>query len=210
MKINLDNILLHRSSIRTDAQAVLLLSFLHFNKQISDESLKACMLLNRKGKFIKTRRTYKSNINGKWYNSKTMIDILIDVWKGLKDKNSEMTYLELWPYLNLFLTKNRYRCIEYFKTSILNPYVGSVFAESKSDKYLKEQFDGLGIGEFHPRLDTIDYGAAWCCVACDGYKDDFIRKNRTPYFKAFLNKVNQRITDELNVKKQKKKWEKKF
>jgi len=129
---------------------LILISLLHANHFINNDSIKALFKKLREGKLVRNVNTYYSRINKRWYNDENICDIYDDIFKkmmnptgkeklkldrinkivtinGLEPRKfkTSLNFEETLKYLNLFLNKNRNYCIDYLFYEYIKPAINS-------------------------------------------------------------------------------------
>lgn len=193
-------------TIPDEARDVFLIAFLHYNKIISDESMKA-MLCKRNGRpKNKYRNTYHCKWNDKWYNKMNTRDILRDVLNQ-RDGNGmrkEMHIEDMLKYIKLQTNGNRNYCVNIFRSYFVTPLISQFKLNFPKDDQVVQVINTFGIPFEKSKIDTIDYAAHWCCIDCHGSKYDWISERRKPRVDAYIEYLSKRFLEELDGFKNKK------
>ncbi len=157
--------LIYSYNIEREHRAFLIICFMEKKGMINKERRKSMFHSLREDRLLRFINTYHCKINDKWYNSESMIDILMDVIGKSSEKSANLSLDEVLAYANLFLNKNRNYCIDWLYESIIKPCVQSARYEYKGAENILAEF-GLKIHEkYIPYRDFEPHG--YCCEDCD-------------------------------------------
>lgn len=200
----------------------LLISLLHINGFINNQSLNSLFNLLRKNKLYRQVNTYHSRINDKWYNDDSIIEIYEDVFDSMihpKNKNvllklerinklrkidnlppkvykEYLTFEEVLKYLNRYLNKTRNYCIDYLFYEFIAPNIRTEYREHVLNSMFNYDFSKL-----NEKYSVSDYG--YCCEDCDGPYEDYMSyrySQKSDYVKKEINKM---VNVFLNEKREK-------
>lgn len=200
----------------------LVISLLHANGIINNDSINSLFKNLRKGKLNRTVNTYRSNINKQWYNYENIYDIYDDILddminpkspkailrlerinklrriNGLEPKSYKtfLNFEEVMKYLNLFLNKNRNFCIDH----LFNEYIKPAIRQSEySISYINNMFDY----DFSYFERTNSYSDDYCCEYCCGDYDDWYYDVKGRKNERIRNDITEIISEFLNTKRTK-------
>lgn len=176
---------------------LILISLLHINKLINNNSIKSLFKNLREGKLLRNVGTYHSNINDKWYNDESIFEIYEDILDSMKNPKGKerlrierinklrringlpkiefkesLNFEETLKYLNLYLNKNRNYCIDYLFHEYIKPAINSYSTYNKDIKKMFN-YDFSIFEKSDHSYDINDY----CCEYCCGDYNDWLSYN---------------------------------
>src|SRR5688572_7937907 len=104
--------------LSTTNKLILVLSALHYEKIITDEKYKGQISALRKGTLQQKKGTFKSTINGKWYDHESPVEIFSDYLKLLRG-DGKIPFEKLMETLMLFNGNGWNYSINVFQTEFL-------------------------------------------------------------------------------------------
>lgn len=205
----------------THKNIFILISLLHINGMINDDSIKALFKLLRENKLVRRVNTYRSNINKKWYNDETTFEIYTDVFEskitpktaheklvlerinklrklsGLAPKvvKTHLNFDDIMKYLNLYLNKNKNFCIDHLFFEYIKPAINDFEFEHR-EHTLNDMFT-YNFSELKIIKDRYKNDWYWDDYY-DDYDDDYeTRRNN----KVTCEKITLEISNFLNTKR---------
>lgn len=145
MRINIETVIKFQDYLDKKTFYFILISFMHYNKIIKDEKLKAMFRSLREDKFLRMVKTHRSNIDREWYNNEYTGTIIKEIWDENNKNLTSMEYKEFHYYLNLFLNANWNYCLNYFYLNIVKPIIKSSI---RSMSYLTEEYATKHLNSF--------------------------------------------------------------
>lgn len=206
-----------------------LISLLHINGFINNDSLFSNFKGLKSGKIFRTVNTYYSKVNKEWYNGEYILDVYEDILNsklnprikkeierlgrinkllkisGLEPKKlkSELTFDETMKYLNFYLNKNRNYCIDHLFYEIIKP---SINTWGKSKINYMFNYDFSSIEYKHRHLDDCgEYCCEYCCGSYDSWVESQNEYNRDRKDAEVKKEIIKMISDFLNTKREKHK-----
>jgi hypothetical protein len=219
-KINHNTVVNHCSD---EKKLFLVISLLHINGFINNDSIKSLFKNLREGKLNRRINTYYSKITKEWYDYERIYNIYNDIFSNLTNPKSASvilrlerinklrkinglepkiykTYLsfeETLKYLNLFLNKNRNFCIDHLYYEYISPSIKETIYSFRS---INEMFEY----DFSYLENKNSYGEGeYCCSDCCGDYDDwyeYIRSRKNDHMKIDIAEL---ISEFLNDKRTK-------
>lgn len=201
----------------------LVISLLHINGFINDDSIKSLFKRLREGKLLRYVRTYHSNINNKWYNEESIYDIYNDILDDMTNPKSakvllrlerinklrkvngqepkiyktHLNFEETIKYLNLFLNKNRNYCIDHLFHEYIVPCINYCGYYNLSE--LNKTFDY----DFSYLERSNTYSDTYCCDYCCGDYDSWYSYNSEKNREEIKKEITELISEFLNTKRNK-------
>lgn len=155
---------LSNGNLENESKLFLILSLLHINGIINNDSINALFNSLRLGKLYRYVNTFYFKGTDTWYNDENILEIYTQIFQdkmtprskneilrlnrlnklrtisgvGIKTYKTELSFDETLKYLNLYLNKNRNFCIDYLFHNFIKP---SVVHYNYNKKPLSELFD---------------------------------------------------------------------
>jgi len=102
--------------IEEETVALIVLTGLYENGEISYDKLKGQIQSLRKGALTKYKRTYHCTINDKWYNDESFMTVFEDLFKY-----KSISYIKFIEVIQLFNGKNYNYAINYIVKNVFEP-----------------------------------------------------------------------------------------
>ena len=163
--------------------------FMHKNGIINREKMIAMFRSLREGTLLRYVNTYHCNINDKWYNGESMIDVLEDVFKGAKPiQHEQIDFDEMLSYLNLYLNKPKNYCIDYIYSRFVNPLIQSFGGYARQ----LDTIQSFGINcRVHSIIAFENFSpSGYCCDDCDG---DYMDYKRSQYERECIDGTKDKL-----------------
>lgn len=212
------DITLNYKDNETNENLFVVISLLHINGFINNQSLHALFKSLKENKLNRQINTFHSKINNKWYNDEHILEIYEDILEtsisehknslkirrlnklnslnGLPKINykTELNFEETLKYLNKYLNKNRNYCIDYLFYEFIRPAI----SRYRYYQYLNRMFD-YNFEKF--KRDTSDY--EYCCDYCCGPYDQWYEYREDSSYDGIENRICEEISKFLNTKREK-------
>lgn len=162
-------------NVEDETKMFLMISLLHNNGKINDQSLNALFKSLREKTLIRKIGTYKSKITDKWYDDPSIIciyreELSILFSKGMSDS---LTLENVIYYTHRYLNKPHNYAIDYIYFQIVSPIVKSysVFGQNTILKSFCLDLNNVFIFN-HTEYDKYEV-TGYCCEDCDGSYEDY-------------------------------------
>lgn len=161
---------------------------LHTNNIITTPQLLG-ILQKVRTKKVPFKKTYRCNINKKWYNEMLYTEILYDILTDNRH-TSTLDFNSLLKYVNLLTNKTKNYNIDWVKHQLILPYTPNSNYFIDPDYIENRLIDLKNI--FDIKIDFTPYNSydsyGYCCEDCDGDYESYRRSNWI--FSQPFNKTN--------------------
>lgn len=206
----------------------LVLSLLHINGFINNDSINALFKSLRAGKLSRRVGTFYFKGTDQWYNDEDILEVYSDIFDNMshpKNKKeilrlerinklrkingsepkilkTHLSFEEVLKYLNLYLNRNRNYCIDHLFYEFIKPcVVGYEYEKMRLNEMFDYNFEHLE----NSHTNYSSYDDDYCCEYCCGDYSDWSR-NRSEQrdiimYKEVRKDISKLISDFLNTKR---------
>ena len=205
----------------TENKLFLVISLLHINGFINNDSIKKLFKNLREGKLNRRVNTYYSKITKEWYDYENIYNIYEDIFdklinpkspsvllkldrinklrkiNGLEPKifKSYLDFEDVLKYLNLYLNKNRNFCIDHLYHEYIQPAI-------KESGYTFRYINGMFKYDFSYLESRNSYHSDnYCCEDCCGDYDDWYDYVQSRKMEAMREDIAELVSKFLNTKR---------
>jgi len=212
------------STYEHESKMFILISLLHINGFINDDSLFSNFKLLREKKMIRHVNTYYSHVNNKWYNSEHIVEIYEDILhsklnprdkkeiqrierlnkireiNGLEPKKykTELNFDETMKYLNFYLNKNRNYCIDHLFHEFLKYNINNYANRVLNSIF---EYDFSTVESRYNHFNDDEYCCEYCCGDYDDWDRDRREYNSGIKDKEVRTEISKMISEFLNSKR---------
>lgn len=213
-----------------ESNMFILISLLHANHLINNDSLKTQFKRLKEGKLYRRVNTYYSKINDRWYNDESIFEVYTDILDSMQNPKSpkvrlklerlnklrkinglqpivfktHLNFEEILKYLNKYLNKNRNYCIDHLFHEFIKPIAKRYEYNSIAVKNMFD-FDFYSIEQSykHNYYDYDDYCCEYCCGEYNDWLDSKHERRDYEIKIKMLESISEKVTEFLNTKREK-------
>jgi hypothetical protein len=216
---NLKDISLKYNDFEGNEKLFILISLLHINRFINNQSLFALFKSLKENKLNRYINTFHSKINDKWYNDEHITNVYEMILEDSisKHRNSqktkrlnklreldglkpityktELNFDDTLKYLNKYLNKNRNYCIDH----LFHEFIKESISRYKHYQYTLNRIFDFDF-EIFKKEPYDDY---YCCEHCCGSYESWLEYREDHSYDGIEERICKEISEFLNTKREK-------